>query len=188
MRKPEHLRGTHLRRRQRLLNNLVDISRLDFGDISVHPTDFALAPLFADLQREFAPRAAAKGLDLVIDSPTACAHSDPLLVGKILQHLLSNAITYTPAGSVRLRCAPDDTQVGIDVIDTGVGIAADQLPLIYDQFYQVGGTDRARESYGLGLSIVRRLVTLLAARIEVHSKLGRGSAFTLVLPPASTAH
>ena len=187
MRKLEHLRGTHLRRRQRLLSNLVDISRLDFGDVTPHPTDFAVAPLFEDLHREFAGLATTKGLDFLIDTPTARVHSDPLLVSKILQHLVSNAVTYTYGGSVRVRCAPDAAQVRIEVLDTGIGIAADQLPHIYDQFYQVGGTDRARESYGLGLSVVRRLVSLLAAQIEVHSEVGRGSAFSLLLPAIPSA-
>lgn len=187
MRKLEHLRGTHLKRRERLLNNLVDISRLDFGDITVQPSDFCVAPLFEDLQREFAGLAATKGLGLLVDSPTACVHSDPLLVGKILQHLVSNAIAYTQGGSVRVRCALDSGRVRIEVLDTGIGIAADQLPHIFDQFYQVGGTGRARESYGLGLSIVRRLVSLLAAQIEVHSEVGHGSAFSLLLPLGASA-
>ncbi|HLY53897.1 MAG TPA: HAMP domain-containing sensor histidine kinase [Steroidobacteraceae bacterium] len=181
MRKLEHLRGTGLRRRQRLLANLVDISRIDFGDVTPEPTSFAVAPLFEDLHREFARPAAAKGLEFLIDAPTARAHSDPLLVGKILQHLVSNAIAYTDGGSVRLRCARCDAHVRIEVIDTGIGIAADELPLIYDQFYQAGGTDPARGSYGLGLSIVRRLASLLGAEIHVRSELGRGSAFSLSL-------
>lgn len=181
MRKLEHLRGTHLRRRQRLLNNLLDISNLDFGDVMPQPTDFALAPLFDDLHREFAGLAAAKGLDFLLDEPTARVHSDPNLVGKILQQLVSNAIMYTHGGWVRVRCAPDAAYVRIEVLDTGIGIAAEQLPHIYDQFYQAGGTRRTRESYGLGLSIVRRLVRLLAADVEVHSELGRGSAFSLIL-------
>lgn len=184
MRKREHLRGTHLGRRQRLLDKLVDISRLDFGDISPHPTSFAVAPLFEDLHLRFAGYAAAKGLEFLVDAPTARVHSDALLVGSILQHLLSNAVTYTHGGSVRLRCTAAEALVRLEVIDTGIGIAADQLPFIYDQFYQVGGADRARGSYGLGLSIVRRLAHLLAAEVEVHSELGRGSAFSLSLPAA----
>lgn len=184
MRKREYFRGAQLGQRQRLLDNLVDISRLDFGDVTPHLTNFSLAPLFENLHQEFAGPAATKGLEFLVDAPVASVHSDLLLVGKILQHLLSNAIAYTHGGSVRLRCTAEDAQVRLDVIDTGIGIPADHLPLIYDQFYQVGGTDRARESYGLGLSIVRRLVNLLAAQIEVHSAVGRGSAFSLLLPAA----
>jgi signal transduction histidine kinase len=182
MSKLDHLRGTGLGQRQRLLENLVDISRLDLGDVLPQPMSFAIAPLFDDLHREFAQAAAAKGLELLIDAPTARAYSDPLLVAKILRHLVSNAITYTPAGCVRMRCSTGAGQVRIEVIDTGIGIAADELLLIYDQFYQVGGAERAHGSYGLGLSIVRRLASLLAAQVEVRSEPGRGSAFTLALP------
>jgi signal transduction histidine kinase len=77
---------------------------------------------------------------------------------------------------------PDAARVRIEVRDTGIGIPADQLPHIYDPFYQAGGTDRPREGYGLGLSVVQRMVSLLGAQLDVHSVVGRGSTFTLLLP------
>lgn len=178
----EHLRGTHTRRRQRLLNALLDISRLEFGDITPQPTDFPVSTLFRELYREFAGLAARKGLELEVASTTTCVHSDPALIHEILHHLVSNAITYTCVGGVRLRCRPDAARVRIEVLDTGVGIPADQLPRIYDPFYQANGMDRAREGYGLGLSVVQRMVSLLDLRLEVRSEVGRGSAFSLLLP------
>ncbi len=180
----EYLRGTHSGRRQRLLNALLDISRLAFGDITPRPADFPVSTLFRQLYREFAGSAASKGLELEVAFTTAWVHSDAALIHEILHHLVSNAITYTCSGRVRLRCLPDAGHVRIEVHDTGVGIPADQLPHIYDPFYQASGTDRAREGYGLGLSVVQRMVSLLNVQLDVRSEVGRGSTFALLLPPA----
>jgi two-component system, sensor histidine kinase len=89
-------------------------------------------------------------------------------------------------GWVRLRCLHEAALVRIEVLDTGVGIPADQLPYIYDEFYQVGvPTNVSRDGYGLGLSIVQRLVKLLTLKLDVRSEVGRGSAFSLLLPAGS---
>ena len=113
-------------------------------------------------------------------------HSDPSLVEQILRNLVSNAVKYTREGWVRLRCLHEAALVRIEVLDTGVGIPADQLPYIYDEFYQVGvPTNVSRDGYGLGLSIVQRLVKLLTLKLDVRSEVGKGSAFSLVLPASS---
>jgi two-component system CheB/CheR fusion protein len=115
-------------------------------------------------------------------------YSDPSLVEQILRNLVSNAVKYTREGWVRLRCLHEASLVRIEVLDSGVGIPPDQLPYIYDEFYQVGvPTNSSRDGYGLGLSIVQRLVKLLTLKLDVRSEVGRGSAFSLVLP-ASTGH
>jgi CheY-like chemotaxis protein len=112
-------------------------------------------------------------------------HSDPSLVEQILRNLIDNAIKYTREGWVRLRCLHDQALVRIEVLDTGVGIPADQIPYIYNEFYQVGvATDRARAGYGLGLSIVQRLVKVLDLNLGVRSEVGKGSVFSLALPTA----
>jgi two-component system, sensor histidine kinase len=113
-----------------------------------------------------------------------CVHSDSALVEQILKNLLSNAIKYTAAGgSVSLRARRDVDAVRVDVIDTGVGIAPNQIAYIYDEFYQIGvPANSSREGYGLGLSIVQRLVRLLNLRLEVTSEVGQGSVFSLLLP------
>ncbi len=170
----------------RLLNALLDISKLESGAIRPDPTDFTVAALFEQLRGEFASLAASKGIALHIESDGHRAHSDPSLVGQILRNLLSNAIKYTPHGSVRLRSLERAPTVRIEVVDTGIGIPPDQLPYIYDEFYQIGvASNTAREGYGLGLSIVHRLVTLLGLRLEVQSEVGRGSIFVLQLPQAT---
>jgi two-component system, sensor histidine kinase len=172
----------------RLLNALLDISKLESGAIKPQPVDFTAARLFEELQHEFAGVAADKGLELQVGAASQWIHSDPALVGQILRNLLSNAIKYTLAGSVILRARRSSDGVRIDVIDTGIGIPADQQQFIYDEFYQVGvPTNSSREGYGLGLSIVQRLVRLLGLQLDVQSELGRGSVFSLDLPPGRSA-
>lgn len=172
----------------RLLNALLDISKLESGAVKPELTDFAVAALFKDLRREFARLATEKGLQLEIEDSACCVHSDPSLVEQILRNLVSNAIKYTRRGRVSLRCPPaHDSMVRIEVVDTGVGIAPDQIGYIYDEFFQVGvPANSARDGYGLGLSIVQRIITLLQLRLEVRSEIDKGSSFSLVLPPAAT--
>lgn len=167
----------------RLLNALLDISKLESGAVKPEPTDFKVAALFEGLRADFAGVAANKGLDLHIEPCTDCVHSDPSLVEQILRNLLSNAIKYTRKGRVSLHCLHEDSRIRIEVLDTGIGIPADQIPYIYDEFYQVGvPTNSTRDGYGLGLSIVQRLVKLLNLGFDVRSEVGKGSAFSLVLP------
>lgn len=172
----------------RLLNALLDISKLESGAIRPEPTDFTVAAIFEELRMEFASIAANKGLRLEVESCLDAVYSDPSLVEQILRNLVSNAVKYTREGWVRLRCLHEASLVRIEVLDSGVGIPPDQLPYIYDEFYQVGvPTNSSRDGYGLGLSIVQRLVKLLTLKLDVRSEVGRGSAFSLVLP-ASTGH
>jgi PAS domain S-box-containing protein len=170
----------------RLLNALLDISKLESGAIKPEPTDFRVAAIFEELRNEFAGLAANKGLDLHVEPSTDCVYSDPSLVEQILRNLLSNAIKYTRSGRVLLHCRHEDSRVRIEVLDTGIGIPADQIPYIYDEFYQVGvPTNSTRDGYGLGLSIVQRLVKLLDLGFDVRSEVGKGSIFALVLPASA---
>ncbi len=173
----------------RLLNTLLDISKLESGAIRPDPTDFTVNALFEELRAEFASLADSKGLALEVQRCEECVHSDPSLVGQVLRNLVANAIKYTRAGYVALRCLHDEpARVRIEVLDTGVGIPADQLRYIYDEFFQVGvAANATREGYGLGLSIVKRIVSLLEAPLEVQSEPGKGSRFVLTLPAGQPA-
>ena len=178
-----------------LLNALLDIGKLESGAIKPEPTDFAVATLFEELREEFTGIAATKGLQLEIETFDGAAHSDPALVEHILRNLVSNAITYTREGTVRLHCLRQAAVVRIEVLDTGAGIPPEEVPYIFDAFPQDGPATNTHEGYGLGLSIVQRLAKLLRLDIEVRSEVGRGSAFTIVLPagsgraqPESAAH
>ncbi len=171
----------------RLINALLDISKLESGAVKPDPVDFPVAVIFEELRREFAGIAADKHLKLEIAESTVRAHSDPSLIEQVLRNLVSNAIKYTCRGKVALNCMlMPGSLLRLEVLDTGIGIPASQLSCIYDEFYQVGvATNRARDGYGLGLSIVKRIVELLGLRLEVRSQPGEGSSFSLLLPAAT---
>jgi PAS domain S-box-containing protein len=169
----------------RVLNALLDVSKLESGVAKPDLTDFAVATIFEELERELAPLAVGKGLRLEIEESAECAHTDLALIAQILRNLVSNAIKYTRQGRVRLSCvATPDSLVRIEVEDTGVGIPADQLANIFDEFYRVDAANTPHDGYGLGLSIVKRIAALLGLKVEVRSEVGHGSSFTLLLPPA----
>lgn len=171
----------------KLLNALLDISKLESGAIKPEIVDFELDALFEDLRRDFAGIASNKGLRLTIDSPHQLAHSDPALVGQVLRNLLANALKYTHTGWVELRCDRRNGALRIEVRDSGIGIAADQAPLIFEEFYQTGvSPNSSRDGYGLGLSIVRRIARLLEFQVDVSSKPGSGSVFAFDLPAADS--
>jgi two-component system, sensor histidine kinase len=173
----------------RLLNALLDISKLESGAVKPDPSDFSISALFEELRLEFANVAESRGLSLQVIPCQDSVFSDRSLVEQILKNLLSNAIKYTRQGWVTLRgLRVQPSQVQIEVADTGIGIPADQLRFIYDEFYQVGvPANSTRDGYGLGLSIVQRLVALLGLRLDVRSEVGKGSLFTLTLPTGRAA-
>jgi two-component system, sensor histidine kinase len=173
----------------RLLNTLLDISKLESGAIHPDPTDFTTTSLFDEMRAEFDNLAASKGLRLQIETGNLTVHSDPSLVGQILRNLLSNAIKYTQHGLIQLRArAVTLGFVQIAVVDTGIGIPAELLPFIFDEFFQVGvASNTTREGYGLGLSIVRHIVTLLDLKLEVRSEVGHGTEWNLDVPVGANA-
>ena len=167
----------------RLLNALLDISKLESGAIKPAPADFPLARLFEELRREFTGLAVDKGLLLEVEECAEWAHSDASLVEEVLRNLASNAIKYTQKGAVRVLSRLQGQTIRVEVHDTGIGIPADQVPYIFDEFYQVGvSTHSSREGYGLGLSIVQRIAVLLSLNLTVRSEPGHGSIFAFTLP------
>jgi PAS domain S-box-containing protein len=172
----------------RLLNALLDISKLESGAIKPEISDFKVAALFEEMRNEFAALAANKGLRLEVENCNDRVHSDPSLVGQVVRNLVANAIKYTSEGCVRLRCLHESTLVRLEVLDTGVGIPAAELARIYDDFYQIGvSTNTSRDGYGLGLSIVSRIVGLLGLKLDVQSEVGRGSVFSRCPPVKRTS-
>ena len=166
-----------------LVSTLLDVRRLESGAFKPEITDFEIAPLFEQLRHDFSATVADKGLRLSIDAPTACAHSDVTLVTQILRNLLSNAIKYTQQGSVELRCESRARKLRFTVNDTGIGIAPDQLGLIFDDFFQIAGSpDGSDQGHGLGLTIVQRAAKLLGTEVTVESEVGKGSRFSFELP------
>ena len=175
----------------RLLSALLDISKLESGAIRPDPSDFAVKAMFEELHDEFAGLASCKGLGFRVMpcKEEDSVRSDRSLVGQVLRNLISNALKYTREGWIALRCLQQAPHLlRLEVLDTGIGIPADQLRYIYDEFYQVGGQQQvARNGYGLGLSIVQRIVTLLDVELDVQSEVGRGSRFALILPTSGVA-
>jgi PAS domain S-box-containing protein len=169
----------------RLLNALLDISKLESGAIRPEIVDFSVGALLEELRADFAGVAARKGLRFQVEGSGDGARSDPALVGQAMRNLVSNAIKYTRAGGVTLRSRRSGTRLWLEVEDTGVGIGADEVKRVCEDFYQVGvGSNASREGYGLGLSIVSRIAALLGLRLDIRSEPGKGSVFSLELPAA----
>lgn len=172
-----------------LFDGLLNISRLDAGVIQPKPRVLRLAPVIEQLQLEYAPQAAAKGLILRVhrtrSGDTLAVRSDPVLLERILRNLLDNAIRHTPKGGVLIGWRRRHQTVRIEVWDTGVGIADADLDKIFLEFHQVGNPERDRsKGLGLGLAIVRRTADLLGHPLTLRSVTGRGSVFALTVPLA----
>jgi PAS domain S-box-containing protein len=167
----------------RLLNALLDISKLESGSVPVEITDFDLRAALEELADDFRLLAAAKGLELRIEGERVRARTDRTLILQVLRNLLANAVKYTDRGSVRLRCSADAGAAVAEIVDTGIGIPPEHLASVFEEFFQVGAaTHTTREGYGLGLSIVQRIARLLDLRLGVDSEPGRGSAFSVRMP------
>ena len=122
----------------KLLNALLDISKLESGAIKPELADFKVSQLFQELRTEFGQLAEQKGLQLNVELCDDRVHSDPSLINQLMRNLLSNAIKYTNEGSVSLRCLHEPSRVRLEVIDTGIGIPASDIAHIFEEFYQVG--------------------------------------------------
>lgn len=174
-----------------LFNALLDVSRLDAGVLEPSIESFALDPLLDRIERDFRPVAQSKEIDFVCERRGLCLHSDPLLLEQILRNYASNALRHTVEGAVRVSCEQRGNEVLISVADTGCGIPVHEQQAIFKEFYQLGNPERDRtKGLGLGLAIVARLARLLEHRIEVQSKPGNGSTFSVTVPlgdPAATA-
>ncbi|WP_374317028.1 ATP-binding protein [Aquabacterium sp.] len=172
-----------------LLVGLLDISRLDAGSVQANLQPVYLHDVFQAVRVHEQSAADAKGLSLRFrlprfDGDDLMVHTDPILIHGIIRNLVANAIRYTERGGVLVavrRCRKQ--RVRIEVWDTGIGIAPDQLDRIFDEFYQVGNAARERnKGIGLGLAIVRRTADVLGEQIRVRSKPGKGSCFSIELP------
>jgi signal transduction histidine kinase/CheY-like chemotaxis protein/CHASE3 domain sensor protein len=169
-----------------LINDILDLSKIEAGKVEVHVENIPLAASVEGLIKTLEPLARQKGLALTSSiDPEVPAHlkTDGQRLGQILKNLLSNALKFTEAGEVSLRVTREAGGVAFAVHDTGIGIAESQQELIFEAFRQAdGSTHRKYGGTGLGLSISRDLARLLGGDITVQSAPGRGSVFTLYLP------
>ena len=168
-----------------MLNTLLDINQIEAGAVRPRPVVFAVSDVLNRLRGEFTTLASARELRLRIMPCAAMVYSDPHLLEQMIRNLLGNAIKYTRHGGIVLGCRRQGDMLRIEVWDTGIGIAADQLHAIFEEFHQVGVAppDNSR-GLGLGLSIVQRLGVLLEHGVQVRSRAGKGSVFAISLPRA----
>ena len=174
----------------RLVNSLLDFSRIEAGRVQAvyQPTD--LATLTRDLASTFRSTMERAGLSFRVECATL---GEPVYVDremweKVVLNLLSNAFKFTLQGEVLVRLRRDNAECVLDVIDTGVGVAAESLPRLFERFYRVEGAQgRTHEGSGIGLALVQELVNLHRGSIEAQSLLGKGTTFTVRIP-FGTAH
>lgn len=185
-----------------LINEILDLSKVEAGQLAAHPETFALPQVLDALQRQFEPMAQAKGIEFRVERDEtlpAQLHTDVQRLQQIVRNLISNAIKFTDKGSVTLRVVrpdasmprpagpdgpvPDDELIAFSVTDSGIGIDPAKLDEIFKPFVQAdGSTSRQYGGTGLGLSISREMSVLLGGRMHATSQPGKGSTFTTVIP------
>ena len=168
----------------KLVSDLLDFHRLDLNKEEVNRVTFNPSQLFEEIYVSFEPLTVAKGLALqchVAPELNGRYVSDPLRLRQIVNNLLSNAVKFTQQGEITLTARYDSSKLTIAIADSGKGMVAEDRERIFQEFTRLSGA-QGEEGFGLGLSIVKKLVVLLEGTIDVQSKLGEGSCFTVVLP------
>jgi signal transduction histidine kinase len=186
-----------------LLGDVLDLARYDSGRLEMQETEVSVAELLEDEYRRFAPLAREKGLSLKVvrPDPPLRVRTDRIKLSRVIGNLLGNAIKFTPAGEVNIEAARDGVAASPDgqaapgsngsspvirVRDTGIGIALESQQNIFDEFVQLHNRERDRnKGTGLGLTICKRLVDAMGGKLILRSEPGKGSTFTVVLPPQS---
>jgi signal transduction histidine kinase/CheY-like chemotaxis protein len=170
---------------EQLFDNLLDISRLDAGQVEVKREVVSINDVLDRLRRTFAVPAEEKGLKLVIRRSKEIVNTDPTLLYRVLANFVSNAIRYTDEGGVLVACRRRGNSMSVEVWDTGIGIPREQHERIFEEFYQLNNPARdRRRGLGLGLATVKRIVQLLSHPMSVRSVPDHGSRFALEVPRA----
>jgi signal transduction histidine kinase/CheY-like chemotaxis protein len=168
-----------------LFERLLDISKLEAGIVAPNYTCFSMQSLLDSLEFAYSQTATDKGLEFRVCNSQTLVYSDSALLLSALGNLISNAIRYTEAGRIDVFCRKSIGQITVYVCDTGIGIPADQLERVFEEFYQLDGMARDRgQGLGLGLAIVKRTAELLGHCLVARSVLGAGSVFAITLPLA----
>lgn len=163
-----------------MLNTLLDINQIETGSIRAEIVAFPIATLLRQLKDEFDYHAQAQGLSLHVVPCSLMVDSDPRLLEQIIRNLLANALKYTESGKILVGCRRHAGMLSVEVWDTGKGIPNEELGAIFDEYHQIDNAARERSrGLGLGLSIVRRLATLLDHHVTVRSIPGKGSCFAI---------
>jgi signal transduction histidine kinase len=173
-----------------LVNQILQLSRLESGELPLRVEQVPLNEVFEQLERDFTPRASDSDVELTLHPADATVRGDAELLRQAVGNLIANALRHTPPGgrvTVRSEPSPDSTSVTITVSDTGEGIAPADLEHIFERFYRAAGQEpsQSEHSFGLGLAIVREVVHHHEGRVGVTSTLGEGTTFTIELPVES---
>jgi CheY-like chemotaxis protein len=166
-----------------LFDDLLDISRLDAGQVKPRVEHFAANLVFDRIRATYAPNAAEKGLRLHVHRSNLTLFTDPALLFRILSNLVANAIRYTNSGGVLVGVRRRNGRFSVEVWDTGVGIPKDQQEKVFEEFYQLNNPERdRRKGLGLGLSTVQRVASLMGCPLTLRSRVGKGSMFAIEVP------
>ena len=165
-----------------ILGAVLDISRLDAGALKPNESTFRLDALLKQIHTDFLPTAAEKGLVLRTLPSSLAVHTDRNLLRRVIQNLVSNAIKYTRSGRVLVGVRRRGGLLEIQVLDSGIGIARDDLNSVFQEFRRLDEGAREAQGLGLGLSIVDRIARVLRLEIQIESHKGRGTRFSVILP------
>jgi signal transduction histidine kinase len=166
-----------------LFDNLLQISRLESGNVEVHPESISVDRLLAQLADEIRPECERKGLMLDVDCDPGFVRADPELLGRLIRNLLSNAVRYTESGAIRILCRNTGNGSLVSIMDTGPGIPEADQQRVFQEFVQLNNPQRSREKgVGLGLSIVHHIAKILNLDVKLESTPGSGTTITVLLP------
>jgi len=168
-----------------LINDILDLSKIEAGKMEIYPTKFVLNDLLKNITDSLQPLVKGKeiNLSLEINDNLPPIETDEAKLHQVLQNIISNAVKFTEDGGVDIKVTNDREKVKILIKDTGIGITAESLPYIFDEFRQADGTSsRAYEGTGLGLTIASKLINALNGEIFAESEHGVGSIFTVIIP------
>lgn len=166
----------------RMLNALLDISRLESGAIEPQVVEVPLADTLHQLTAEFESVAHERGIRLHVEAAALIVSTDRNLFYQLLQNLVGNALKYTDQGEVKISCVAGPGALTITVSDTGIGIPADKLSRIFDEYYQVDTQGAKRMGVGLGLAIVKEVARLLGFTVSINSRVGEGTQAVVSIP------
>jgi len=182
---PKIVRATHAV--NALFDSMFDLARIDSGQVRLHIERVDVAELLHDLELQYRPVAESRGLDFRVHVTEGSFLTDPIRVRRMIGNLLANAIKYTADGGVLLASRQTRDGLRIEVWDTGIGIAPENLRDVFLEFYKVADHAGTSDGFGLGLAIVARLSHVLGHPVSVRSRLGSGSVFRVALHDADEA-
>jgi signal transduction histidine kinase len=168
-----------------MVNDLLDLAKVEAGRITISPAWFDMVDLFSALRGMFRPIVHSTTASLIFEEPHGMPriYTDRIKLSQILRNFISNALKFTPEGEVRVSARHDGEWVTFSVRDTGIGIAAEHLPLLFQDFAQIDNpVQRRLRGSGLGLSLSKKFAELLGGSVHVESEVGAGSVFHATIP------